>query len=275
MSASPTLLIVPISEVHVPADRIRPAYRHRVEAIADSYVKSGIQQQPVILRQRVGGGFWLVDGLHRLEAMRLAGGDTVRGEVHELSEDEARLVEVEANINREDLSALDSVLFHAARKAAYEAIYPELKKGGDRKSLKYWNKIKRASGAFDRVAFSEEAARKAGLSPQHIRKMCAIAGKLTPDMIEGLRRVPVADNLAQLKALAELKDDERMPCAMALAEGKASSVAEARIEAGFAPRGDASPDEIAKKNFRGALARLPRHLRKWALEEAEKVLGAS
>ena len=63
--------------------------------------------QPIVVRPREEGGYWLVAGERRLRATRLAGVDRIPVVIRELSARDAVAVALVENIQREDLSAID------------------------------------------------------------------------------------------------------------------------------------------------------------------------
>lgn len=68
---------IPIDRVHVPVKRVKTLDAQKVEALARDMLENG-QTTPVRLRQD-GERFVLIEGLHRLEALRALGEDTVEG----------------------------------------------------------------------------------------------------------------------------------------------------------------------------------------------------
>ena len=67
----------PIARIYVPAKRARTLDPARVEAIATSILEEG-QKTPIQVRAD-GERFVLVEGLHRLEACRSLGEETIQG----------------------------------------------------------------------------------------------------------------------------------------------------------------------------------------------------
>ena len=67
----------PIAEIYVPAKRAKTLDPARVEALAEDMLENG-QTTPIRLRQG-NGRFVLQEGLHRLEALRALGEETVEG----------------------------------------------------------------------------------------------------------------------------------------------------------------------------------------------------
>lgn len=76
----PAMLIIetfPITEVRVPAKRKKSLDAEKVQKIAEDILENG---QITPIRLRAGKtGFVLIEGYHRLEALRALGEDTVEG----------------------------------------------------------------------------------------------------------------------------------------------------------------------------------------------------
>lgn len=66
-----------IDEIYVPTKRRATLVPEKVEEIAESILAEGLQR-PIWVRQGK-GRFVLVEGLHRLEACRALGEDTITG----------------------------------------------------------------------------------------------------------------------------------------------------------------------------------------------------
>lgn len=64
-----------IADIYVPAARRRTLDRARVEALADDILEHG-QTMPIQVRQGE-GRYVLIEGLHRLEACRALGEETI------------------------------------------------------------------------------------------------------------------------------------------------------------------------------------------------------
>jgi ParB-like chromosome segregation protein Spo0J len=65
----------PIAEIYVPAKRMKTLDPAKMETIAESIIEMG-QTTPIRLRQGK-GRYVLLEGLHRLEALRALGEDSV------------------------------------------------------------------------------------------------------------------------------------------------------------------------------------------------------
>ena len=67
----------PIARIYVPTKRARTLEPAKVEELAESRLEEG-QQVPIRVRED-GDRFVLVEGLHRLEALKALGEETVEG----------------------------------------------------------------------------------------------------------------------------------------------------------------------------------------------------
>ncbi|MBG0809891.1 ParB N-terminal domain-containing protein [Methylosinus sp. H3A] len=223
------------------SDRLRPVDPAHVDWIATSIESKGLMQ-PIIVR-RVGDGYKLIAGGHRLAALKLLEWETVTVGEHVLIRDEisdaaARISEIDENLARRDLNKLDRIIFIAERKRLYLEAHPETKNGGDRKSDKLKEKIRLQtlqSDPFDRSPrFTDEVATRVGLSKRTIDLACHLAGKLDRVAIETLRGTLLEDNQNELIQLSDVPEEEQRALATLIKSGEAKSVVQAKIAAGLA-----------------------------------------
>ena len=118
-----------LSEITV-ADRLRSVDEDWAKAIAQSIEINGLME-PIVVRPLKGGGYALVAGAHRFRGLELAGLDEAECKILDLTEAEARLAEIDENLMRREMNALDRAVFLAERQRVYEELHPETKKGGD------------------------------------------------------------------------------------------------------------------------------------------------
>lgn len=234
---------IPLNDIAV-IDRLRPVDLDWAQALASSFLSKG-QDTAILVRPNPDGGFILVAGAHRLEAARIAGLDAIRADVREMSVLEARLSEIDENLMRVELTAVDRAIFLSQRKKVWDEMYPETKQGGDRKSQKALGKIKRTDCPFELTpTFTKEVADKTGLSARTVRRAIELTNILSPDIISSLRHTVLADNAAQLKALAREKPEDQARIIAAILDGHARNVAGARQATGLVPVSEVNPHEI-------------------------------
>ncbi|MFC5423329.1 ParB/RepB/Spo0J family partition protein [Bosea eneae] len=228
-------------------DRLRLVDRDIVEAIAASFAEGATpadpyagQKQPIAVSVRDDGtnGVVLVDGEHRLEAAKLLGWDRIKVIVRRQTAGERRKHEIHANLIRAELTILDRNVFIGRLAEIHEAQNADARNGGDRKSKK-WREKNQLANLANWSAFSKEAARRTGLAERSIRRARELAGKLSPDAVTLIRGTKVADNQAQLQALAELDPADQVKVAREIAEGRAANLATAKVSAGMVPEGGA------------------------------------
>lgn len=228
-------------------DRLRLVDRDIVEAIAASFAEGATpadpyagQKQPIAVSVRDDGtnGVVLVDGEHRLDAAKLLGWGRIKVIVRRQTAEERRKHEIHANLIRAELTILDRNVFIGRLAEIHEAQNADARNGGDRKSKK-WREKNQLANLANWSAFSKEAARRTGLAERSIRRARELAGKLSPDAVALIRGSKLADNQAQLQALAELDPTDQVKVAREIGEGRAASLANAKVSAGMVPAGGA------------------------------------
>lgn len=235
------VLAIPLALIDVPS-RLRALDPDWAALIAESMKERG-QDTPIRVTEgdAKNGRHRLIAGMHRLEAARLAGFETIEAVVFSGSDLEAELLEIDENLIRRELSELDRATFLARRKAVWQALHPETKRGGDRRPEQ---RRKDASliGEGLEARFSADVAAKLGLSAKHVDRVVRRHAALAEDVRARLATTPFADSGAQLDALARFDHaSQRKIVAELLRETQpAGSVREAaiRLELIAAPAGD-------------------------------------
>jgi len=224
------------------SDRLREVDNAWAAAIAGSMAGRGVDT-PISIRMRDGVPT-LVAGAHRMMGFEINGWETLDEGVHfkwvELSDDEARLAEIDENLMRRELSAVDRAIFLAKRKEVWDALYPETTKTGPRAK----GELRTTCPQFMPKTFAKDAAAKTGLSDRTIRRageLFKCLGGDKSDIIPLLRGTPIADNAAQLKALARETPEAQLAVAKLIAEGAAKNVAQARQLAGLVTPSEVDP----------------------------------
>jgi len=228
------------------SDRLRDVDMDWAAAIAGSMLSRSIDT-PITVRLREGVPT-LVAGAHRLAAFKINGWEDLEEGVHfnwvKMNDGEARLAEIDENLMRRELSAVDRAIFLAKRKEVWDELYPETTKTGPRAK----NELRTSCPQFMPKTFAKDAAAKTGLSDRSIRRSVELIKLLSRDVIALLRATPVADNAAQLKALARETPEARLAVAKLIAEGAAKNVAQARQLAGLVTPSTIDPHtEMANK----------------------------
>lgn len=213
---------VAMSLIDVPSNRLRDVDAAWVALLADEIGEKGLKQ-PIQIRP-IGERFELVAGAHRHAAISRLGWSEVSAIIEDLSDDEARLAEIDENLVRRELTILDRAIFLAERKAVWERLHPETQHGGDRKSRKLQNDDQVANIA---TRFSREAAEKVGLSERTVQLAVNIAAGLNPDVITALRGTYLVDHQRDLDAFSKMSPDSQRIALTKIASGDAQNIREA------------------------------------------------
>ena len=291
----------------VVGDRLRALDRESVERLTESISKIGLKT-PISVRSRE-QGWTLVSGRHRLEACIALGMDEIPVVTETGSEPEARLWEIAENLHRAELTALERAEHislwirlrgergegrpcgHADDKLGQVGPVSELDKAAQAEPPP-------AGGGRGREGGVRAAARELGISRTDARRALHRVNRIGRAVREALRDMPeVADNGAELDALAALPAEQQAAAVAAVKSGgapnvrvaiattaqptlcaadNADSLLEATLEQirrlGHADRErlwDAAADQWHEEISRAFIRRLPQHPRPAANEMAE------
>lgn len=198
--------------------RLRQVDPSRVDMFCES---PAALDQPIVVRpfaKAPPADHMLVAGAHRLAAARKLGRPDIEVIVKDYDDVQAVLAEVSENLIRAELTTLDRAIFLRAGKAAWDALYPGARRGGDRRSRARAEKI--SNGETLPFGFSRATADAVGLSERTIRDAIALVDALGADAPR-LQGLPVADHASELKALAKLDAAKRGKVVDRLAAGEA------------------------------------------------------
>ena len=210
-------MLVPISEIKINAGR-READPEGVQELVDSISKVGLLNPITIDREHT-----LIAGLHRLEAAKLLCWTEIECNVSSLEGLLAELAEVDENVVRKGLSAVEYSDLLLRRKEIYEALHPETKHGGDRKS----EKIKSAKCTFDsEKSFVDDTAEKLGVDPSTIRRQIQTAKNLTSEAKDIIRDTGTKITKKDALKLSRLGPEQQKDAASQLAAGEIKSMGE-------------------------------------------------
>jgi ParB family chromosome partitioning protein len=217
------------------SDRLRPVEPDHVALIAASIEDHGLEQ-PIVVRP-AGGGYKLTIGAHRFAAVKSLGWTELEIGKHVLVREEddldAKISEIDENLARHELNALDRAVFLAERKHLHDKKRLTLGKGGDRKSQKFKEQINDPSWVVGFLpSFAEDAAKRLGHSKTSINRAVSIAERLDREAMKDIRGTMVERNQQELLALVELTPERQRAAAKAVREGRAGTVAQARVVIG-------------------------------------------
>ncbi|QIB34785.1 ParB/RepB/Spo0J family partition protein [Ancylobacter pratisalsi] len=189
---------IPVAAVTVPNDRLKQRSSERIEELKLSIGELGLLSPILVQSPGRGDRYRLIGGLHRFEAVRDLGWEVVPAVVLDIKGMKARLAEIDENLVRSGLSPLEWAEHFAERKVVYEALHPETKHGGDRRSTK-----------FDNLAtwserFTASAAKQFGMSERSIVRAVERYKKIDPNVRVRIVGSALASRGTHLDALARL-----------------------------------------------------------------------
>jgi len=184
----------------------------KVRSLAESFESIG-QLQPITVEQCEYGNYRMIAGLHRLEAAKLLGWESIEAQEFEGDAVAAELAEIDENLMRNDLTVLEQGE-HLARRQELVGF----KQGDNRFTIG-----RRATVAPLKTTL--EIAKDAGISERSAHNRISVARNIVPEVKDAIRNTEIANSTTQLLELARLAPEKQVEVAKGIAEG-ASSIAE-------------------------------------------------
>ncbi|MCM1304834.1 MAG: ParB N-terminal domain-containing protein [Lachnospiraceae bacterium] len=208
---------VPIGKIQIKEGR-RSLDTAHAEELAASIRELGLLNPVTIDRENN-----LIAGLHRLEAVRLLGWTEVECTVSSLEGLKAELAEIDENIVRSDISALEYGEILLRRKEIYETLHPEAKHGGDRRS----DGIKTTKCRFENTrSFAEDTAEKLGVTRRTVERQIQMAKNLAPEAKDIIRDTDTRLSKKAAMKLSRLEPEQQKEAVGLLAAKEIKTVEE-------------------------------------------------
>lgn len=206
-----------LDKILVP-DRLRAVEDDEAFMIAQSISRVGLLN-PITVRSTPAAArpYTLIAGAHRLRATELAGLKTIDAAVVKADMAEGQMVEIEENIFRNDLSALDRAIFVQKYRELWEEKNGEIRRGNP--DLANSDNLTELDEDSAQGQFFLRVSERMGLSRRGVERAQFIGKRLSPDLRSRLRGTAVADNQSQLLKLARLEGDRQRLVATALDQG--------------------------------------------------------
>lgn len=234
---APVLQLIALADVKA-SERLRPVSQAGVQSILASVAEIGRIKDPIHVRKSK-KGLTLLAGGHRMAAYAEMGVTEAEAWVWTgITDDHARLIEIDDNLAGAEMGPLDTAVFLAERKRVYERLHPETKAAtGAELVARRWNTADTMSVA----SFAKVTAEKFGISERHVRRLVEAGQKLGVDSAR-LRNIPRPITLKDLIEISKVgQPAERYAIVDALRKGKAKSAAEARRVWAAKERGGEAP----------------------------------
>lgn len=189
-------VLLPVSSIAF-GERLRSVDGDYVQMLMASIGDLGLLQPIEVSKPDKKGVHTLIAGAHRLTALQQLGVEEVPAIIVSASKLEMSLREIDENLMRRELTPLDRATFLAKRKEVYEALHPELKNGGDRKSDQF-------AKSCDLVSrFTADIAAKLDLSERSVQLAISRFRKIAPDVRDRIATTWIARKGAMLDAIAK------------------------------------------------------------------------
>lgn len=160
---------IPISEIdEFPDHPFKVLMDEDMEQLVESIKRNGVMT-PATVRLKEDGRYELISGHRRKKACELAGLETLKCEVKELTRDEAIIVMVESNLQR-------SVILPSEKAFAYKMRLEAMKRQGERSDLT-------SSPMGPKLRSDAELAEKVGESRNQIQRYIRLT-ELVPEILQ-------------------------------------------------------------------------------------------
>ena len=175
---------IPLSEIdEFPDHPFKVLMDEDMEQLVESVKRNGVMT-PATVRLKEDGRYELISGHRRKKACELAGLETLKCEVKDLTRDEAIIIMVESNLQR-------SVILPSEKAFAYKMRLEAMNRQGQRADLtcsQFGNKLQRKKS-------SDELAKKMGESKNQIFRFIRLT-KLVPEILQMVDEKRIAFNPA-------------------------------------------------------------------------------
>lgn len=253
-----TIQSIPLNQLVIDTTERRPCDPAKVEALAESMREVGLLQ-PIGVLMRPGSQFGLVYGRHRVAAAQRLRWPRLLAIVLDCDAAQAELAEIDENLIRAPLTAIDEAKAMARRKVLYEAMHPETKRGakGGRKAKPGTAKPAELDAKLagnSAAPFVADTAAKTGRSERSIARAAQLGAEIPDDLLPLIARSAIKDHQQELQRFARLcKQDPGQAATVArmLADGEVKTVGEALAEPGSRPVDEPAPVRKPRKQKPG------------------------
>lgn len=213
----------------------------------------------------------LIWGNYRFHAYRKLGLKQIPALILDLDDVRAKLMEIDENLCRTDLTPVEKSIAMTERKEIYLKLHPETDHGANRPIDARWNKSPDYQDSYRHPSFVADTAQKTGKSPKTIEMYVRVGNSFTSDELKKLTEAEMPIN--HLDKLASLRHPERYPEKVAAV--LAAPVEQMRVladelmalkEEGRTSRGRANRDRQERE---ASLARQTEEQRRARLEAGE------
>lgn len=252
---------IDVSAIKV-GERTRFVSEQAISVLMMSYEDQGGFTTPIHVRKDK-DGYELIDGAHRLEVAKRLGLETILARIWTCSKQQARFLEVDANVSQADLTPVALARSLALRHDAYVKLHPGTGAGTA-------GGLARQGQQRTEMSFADFVAEARGISPRHIRRIIQAGRGISAAEAEALEKAPrriTLDDLSELSAITETEERDFVVKSLVAGEVKKAKAARKawKAETGTAPA-PANQTEQAFVRLSDAWKRAPKTARARFLE---------
>lgn len=224
--------------MEIPLDKLQHFHDHpfqvrhdqSLQDMADSIKEYGVLSPALARPLPDGSGYEVISGNRRLEACILAGMETMPVIVRDMTDDEAIIAMVDANLQRENI-------LPSERAYAYKMKLEAIKRQGFRADLPSGQVVQKSKTSVERVA------EQAGESYKQVQRYIRLTELIPPilDMVDGVTEQKIAFNPAVELSYLTLSEQTMLLDAMAAQEATPSLSQAQRLKK-FSQQGKLSED---------------------------------
>lgn len=224
--------------MEIPLDKLQHFHDHpfqvrhdqSLQDMADSIKEYGVLSPALARPLPDGSGYEVISGNRRLEACILAGMETMPVIVRDMTDDEAIIAMVDANLQRENI-------LPSERAYAYKMKLEAIKRQGFRADLTSGQVVQKSKTSVERVA------EQAGESYKQVQRYIRLTELIPPilDMVDGVTEQKIAFNPAVELSYLTLSEQTMLLDAMAAQEATPSLSQAQRLKK-FSQQGKLSED---------------------------------
>lgn len=224
--------------MEIPLDKLQHFHDHpfqvrhdqSLQDMADSIKEYGVLSPALARPLPDGSGYEVISGNRRLEACILAGMQTMPVIVRDMTDDEAIIAMVDANLQRENI-------LPSERAYAYKMKLEAIKRQGFRADLTSGQVVQKSKTSVERVA------EQAGESYKQVQRYIRLTELIPPilDMVDGVTEQKIAFNPAVELSYLTLSEQTMLLDAMAAQEATPSLSQAQRLKK-FSQQGKLSED---------------------------------
>jgi len=253
---------IALSDIEI-GERLRGIDQDWVGLLAASFAERGQDTPITVSIADDQGKHHLIAGAHRMAAALVCGWISIAANVVDADALTSKLMEIDENLMRRELSALDYAAFLAMRKTVHEQLYPDTRRGHNRSQRQF-------VATVGKTSFSKETAARLGIDKRSVERAIRRFHDISPAQRGRLSGTRWADHGSALDALAALvpAEQEAVVDALLRAEAPARSVTEALAEVRRLPPPDLEEQQLrrlmsawalagkaARKRFQAAIAK--------------------